>query len=299
MEPADLGKLALLILCLILSAFFSSSETAFIAFSRTRLLHLVNIGHARADGASQLLQNDDDADLFAVYASYMGLEDMTIDAYWIWARSPENGLLVGPLFETVDIHTFGARFAGVYGQFDWDVEGAFQTGDSGVVGVDQSAFGATGEGGYTFDMEYQPRVFVTGTWYSGDDTDAPFNRLFSDHEDSEFLGNTDLTNYWSIGGGVSAQVTEEIELSGAVTYFQVDEEAAAGDQDDIGLELGLYATYNYSEDLYFEAGYAHFFTGDAVQNVGGAPIANNGTTALTSATDDDLNYFYIETGISF
>lgn len=57
MEPADLGKLALLILCLILSAFFSSSETAFIAFSRTRLLHLVNIGHARAKLVSRLLQN--------------------------------------------------------------------------------------------------------------------------------------------------------------------------------------------------------------------------------------------------
>ena len=56
MEPADLWKLALLILCLILSAFFSSSETAFIAFSRTRLLHLVNIGHARASLVARLLQ---------------------------------------------------------------------------------------------------------------------------------------------------------------------------------------------------------------------------------------------------
>lgn len=56
MEPADLWKLALLILCLILSAFFSSSETAFIAFPRSRLLHLVRIGHHRADLVSRLVQ---------------------------------------------------------------------------------------------------------------------------------------------------------------------------------------------------------------------------------------------------
>ena len=44
----ELGKVSLLILCLVLSAFFSSSETAFIAFPRSRLLHLVNRGHRRA-----------------------------------------------------------------------------------------------------------------------------------------------------------------------------------------------------------------------------------------------------------
>ncbi len=48
--------LALLVLCLGLSAFFSSSETAFIAFPRSRLLHLVNIGHQRAKLVSRLVQ---------------------------------------------------------------------------------------------------------------------------------------------------------------------------------------------------------------------------------------------------
>ena len=55
MEPSDLGKIALLVLCLVLSAFFSSSETAFIAFPRARLLHLVNIGHRQAMLVSQLM----------------------------------------------------------------------------------------------------------------------------------------------------------------------------------------------------------------------------------------------------
>ena len=56
MDSADLWKLALLLVCLLLSAFFSSSETAFIAFPRTRLIHLVNIGHTKAMRVSQMIQ---------------------------------------------------------------------------------------------------------------------------------------------------------------------------------------------------------------------------------------------------
>ncbi len=268
---------------------------------------ITGIAAKLTENNSSRLENDGDVDFYVIYGSYSGLEDMTIDAYWMLARAAltdsTNGLGVvipnGPTLligEASEIHTFGARFAGVAGAFDWDVEGAIQTGDSGIVGVDQDAFGLTVDGGYTFDTDYQPRVFVTGSYYSGDDTDAPFNRLFSDHEDSEFLGNTDLTNYWSIGGGASAQVTEEIEVSGVVTYFQVDEDF--GGDDELGLELGLYATYNYSEDLYFEAGYAHFFADDAAET--GAFVAANGLGVVGgNLTDDDLNYFYLESGISF
>ena len=55
MESGDLGRLALLVLCLFLSAFFSSSETAFIALSRARLLHLISIGRRNARLVEQLI----------------------------------------------------------------------------------------------------------------------------------------------------------------------------------------------------------------------------------------------------
>jgi CBS domain containing-hemolysin-like protein len=48
MESDDLGRLALLVICLVLSAFFSSSETAFIALPRARLIHLLSIGRPKA-----------------------------------------------------------------------------------------------------------------------------------------------------------------------------------------------------------------------------------------------------------
>ena len=56
MESGDLGRLVLLVLCLGLSAFFSSSETAFIALPRARLLHLVSIGRANAKLVERLIQ---------------------------------------------------------------------------------------------------------------------------------------------------------------------------------------------------------------------------------------------------
>ena len=55
MESGDLWKLILFFVCLFLSAFFSSSETAFIAFPRPRLLQLVNDGNSRATLVSRLI----------------------------------------------------------------------------------------------------------------------------------------------------------------------------------------------------------------------------------------------------
>ncbi len=57
MEPADLWKLALFVVCLVLSAFFSSSETAFIALPRPRLMQLVNEGNSKAKIAARLIQH--------------------------------------------------------------------------------------------------------------------------------------------------------------------------------------------------------------------------------------------------
>ena len=59
MDTADLWRLALLLLCLALSGFFSASETAFIAFPRARLMHLVDIGQPGAGRVAHLLHRPD------------------------------------------------------------------------------------------------------------------------------------------------------------------------------------------------------------------------------------------------
>jgi len=54
---SDYIKLGLLLLCLVLSAFFSGSETAFIALQRVRLIHLINTGFPGAKRVAQIAQH--------------------------------------------------------------------------------------------------------------------------------------------------------------------------------------------------------------------------------------------------
>ncbi len=56
MDAGDSWRLALLVICLVLSGFFSASETAFIALPRARLMHLVRSGRPGADRVSHIIQ---------------------------------------------------------------------------------------------------------------------------------------------------------------------------------------------------------------------------------------------------
>ena len=56
MDAGDSWRLALLVVCLGLSGFFSASETAFISLPRARLMHLVRIGRPGADRVSHIIQ---------------------------------------------------------------------------------------------------------------------------------------------------------------------------------------------------------------------------------------------------
>ena len=56
MDISDLWKLVLIVVCLILSAFFAASETAFISLPRVRLDHLVHTGKPGAARVAHMLQ---------------------------------------------------------------------------------------------------------------------------------------------------------------------------------------------------------------------------------------------------
>ena len=255
-------------------------------------------------------EEDGDVDLYILYGSYTGIEDLTIDGYVSLVRSA-----AGPAQgneETVELTTVGARVAGERGAFDFEGEVAYQTGQAMVAigfvyasggptasDFDYDALGVNAEVGFTMDNDYQIRFFLGAAFFEGtDDEDIGFNRLLSDWEYSEFIANTDMSNVLIIRAGISAQLTEKIGVLGVVTYFEEDEETpTVGGDDEIGMELGLYLTYDYSEDLYFEFGYAHFFTDDGLED--GSLINGNGTSSIGGMDDEDADYFYVETGISF
>lgn len=307
------------------------------------------------------IEQDEDVDFYGIYGSYLGLEDVTIDAYWLFlrdARSLNDTNFIAPVewiedalglddYDPTTIHTFGLRGAGTYGAFDYEAEIAYQTGDVDAYGFTFKPFGVYGddsldldefafnlEVGYTFDMQYTPRVYLGLAYFGGEDErdisfvewlnpfDRPegstaFHRLFSNWEYSEFHANTDLSNIWILRGGVSFSPTETIDVLVALSYFEAVDEfdqpvsfnlggfripvAPAlsfwTEENDasLGWELGVYATYNYSEDLSFEVGWAHLFVGET----DGQFVNGNGFLFHEGTSDDDADYLYFQTKIAF
>ncbi|HOQ89530.1 MAG TPA: alginate export family protein [Candidatus Hydrogenedentes bacterium] len=261
----------------------------------------------------------DDLDFYGVYASVTAIEDHTFDAYWFYVRD-DNFLTA---FD-VDLHTVGIRAAGVFGAFDYEVEGAYQFGDVdglpsacpagfGEADVKYDSFGVFAQAGYTFDITWKPRLFARFSWLDGGDPDnspwsndrtLPFNRLFSNYEYTEFFANTDESNFFYYGLGLDLTPTEAVTLQLVGGYFVADERALVSSglfgsrraDRNIGLELGLYGSYAYSEDLTFNAGYVHFFGNDGLAD---NRFIGNGLLAWNGSGDDDYDYLFIETQISF
>ena len=267
---------------------------------------------------------DDDMDLYVLYGSYRGIEDIALDAYWMYVRD-DDGTIATLLIDggDIDLHTLGLRGAGVIGAFDFDLEAAYQIGDvEGVrnpwfrlfdrrADVDIDEFAVNAEAGYTFDVAWQPRVFAHFAYLGGGDPDRcwwnndrtmPFSRMFSNVEYSEFLdgwtgSNGALSNVFVYGLGVQVQPSEVIGLKLVASYLEADE-ALNRRQDDttLGWEVGIYGDYAYSDDLTFRAGYAHFFGGDGLDT---APVRWSGLIPWQSDEGDDYDYVFIESELSF
>jgi len=219
------------------------------------------------------VEEDGDIDLYGLYGSYTGIENVTLDAYGFLVRDAGAladtypgwfGNWVEELFDVDDydvsnLYTVGLRGAGTLSGFDFEAEAAYQFGNADAVGAgfaglglaspygdddaDFSAWAANLEVGYTFDMNYSPRVFIGGAYFGGEDNrdlsfgdwlgavacpfwsadaSVSFNRLFSDYQYSNFLdvGNQDLSNVWLARAGVSAMPTENLKVAVMGTYLQ-------------------------------------------------------------------------------
>ena len=229
-------------------------------------------------------QVDDDVDFNFIYGTYTGIENHTIDAYVMQLRGGNPGS------DNNELLTIGARAAGNFGNFDYELEIATQSGDNGF-GDDYDGDAVNLEVGYSFDTNMQPRVFAGYTTFSGSDDDIGFNRLFSDWEYSEFLGDGDISNINIMRLGVSANVSEKIGLTAVISSFEIDDVDAGGignnfdsydgSDDDLGTEIGLYATYQYSEDVAVEVGAATLLLDSDI------------------GAEDDLEYLYAQISISF
>jgi hypothetical protein len=276
------------------------------------------------DGNSSLTPatvQDEDIDFYGVYGTYTGIEDIDIDGYLMLIRDPSAG------GETDYLYTIGARVDGDWdwhpamgtGLIDYNIELAYQFGDTTADG-DYEAWALNLMGGYTFaDVQWTPKVELEYTYFSGDDDildgdTESFNRLFSDvHYGAINLGGdldaaTTNMHIFRIGG--SAIPIEKLTVSADLLIFLLAEDdsqglaltfgnaqvgdpivgplSAAGDDDSVGYELDLAASYQYTEDLNLKVGWAHFFVDDAMENAFGS-----------GTNDDDIDYLYVQAALDF
>ncbi len=263
-----------------------------------------------------------DVDLYVLAGSYTGIEDITLEAYAAYLRDDIPAYADG-----TDLYTIGLRGAGKIGAIDFESEVAYQFGNVDNVfprflhdaqDAEFDAWAINLEGGYTLDVSWSPRIFAGFTWFEGGDdhndglfghhnNDLSFNRLFTNVEYSEFIDDTSLqlSNAFIYRLGVSAAPTESLCVKFVASYFESDQEAPDtgilwwhhNSSSDLGWELGLYGDYKYTEDLIFRAGWAHFFSGNGIED--GNRVLLNGTSPLYAEDSHDFDYLFLETEIKF
>jgi hypothetical protein len=191
--------------------------------------------------------------------------------------------------------------------------------------------------GYTFsDVAWQPRVYLSGQYYGGEDNrditfvdwlnpfyrpqaSVSFNRLFSGWETDDFFDASNLSNIWMAVLGVQAMPSENLEVGLDVIYTEAlanfDTPVLAeigknwinvmpllpfwtrkGDTD-LGWEARIWASYAYSDDLSFECGWAHLWTGDGIED--GVFTDMNGLGLFAGIDKDDADYVWLGTKLTF
>ncbi len=264
------------------------------------------------------VEEDADIDFYGIYGSYLGLEGMTIDAYYMLVRNGNQSFFGPPLMSFVgvdNLHTVGARVAGSMdleaGMLDYGVEAAMQFGDN-QVDEDYEGWAFNALAGFTFATDYSPRVEGEYAYFSGDDdlgdlATGEFIRLFSDvHYGALNLGGTldgALTNMHVLRLGASAKPCEKSKVSLDALYFMLAEDDEDGGaktfgyaqmynvsspDEEVALELDLTFDYQYTEDLLLSAGWAHLFAMDGMENSWGDGV-----------NDDDIDYIYVEAQLTF
>ncbi len=190
--------------------------------------------------------------------------------------------------------------------FDYDFEGAFQTGE--VRGLDLTAFAIHAGVGYTFDAPWKPRLGIAYNYGSGDDNPADgdietFQNLFPTNH--KFYGQMDVFSWQNMHDiELSAKIsptrklTAKVELhafwlastddawyrANGVVAVRPLNAAARSASGYAGAEADVTLTYALSKNVSIEAGYSHFFAGDYLSDTGAS---------------DDADFVYVQTGITF
>ena len=302
---------------------------------------------------SETLAGDEDVDFYGLYATYSGFESVNASAYWLMIRDGAtiNDTVSGPVGEWVEdllghddydptyLHTVGTRIWGGAGAFDFDWELAYQFGEADSVGstfrlgvygdtnAEFDAFATDLDIGYTVDMAWQPRFFVGGAYFEGEDNrdfewgdrllggiregraSVSFNRLFSSTGYGLLLGiNSEISNFWLLRAGVNVKPTDKISGGFRVSYLENDEPFETPvipfvgfwtreNDSHLGWLTFLWAEYQYTEELSVAVIWEHLFVGEGFEE--GQFFARNALEFVAGTDDQDADYLHFDINIKF
>ena len=302
---------------------------------------------------------DEDGDLYGLHAAYTGIPALTVEGYYYFLRDASHvettnldpvgewveGKLGRDQYGATEIHTIGTHLWGKASGFDYDLNFACQFGQAAHVGsyfvaaplpygdqnADYSTFGGALTVGYTLqEVKFQPRPFVMGVFFNGEDnTDisfadwlnpfyrpkasVSFNRLFSDSNYAATLNdNGSMSNFAQATIGLEAQPTDCIrahihaaknwvvapfnpppcwDINGVrVPKFPNLGFITEEGSHDMGWDITGWLKYNYSADLSFLLYGNYLFTGDALRQ--GSYVQGYGTM-FNGGTDVKCNAGYM------
>jgi len=254
-------------------------------------MHSLNAAAGNVPRPNSFDRADQSRTVSGAYATWKGLESAKVDLYWLFSDESDSS----PDLMDGRRQTVGSRYvmqqkseleSQLAGTWNLDAEGAWQFGrdDFGSAVRDRVQAGmATGTGGYTFDeLPWSPALGGIFYWGSGgrssNGTIHTFHSLYPlGHAWWGQIDNFSGQNLLDYGMQVSLAPTKKISLVTQWHWFDVASRAdriytitgtglpGSGDRN-IGNELDIVASYNFSKALQLQAGWLCFLYGDAVSN---------------------------------
>jgi len=236
---------------------------------------------------------DPDQQMSGVYSSYKGLENNTVDLYWLWLENKNDA----PTRQNGNRHTLGIRWAGkqpvgngqqANGTWAWDLEGAYQFGkdDFGTAtDLNVNAGFMAMEGGYTANASpWSPSLTSIFYWGSGDkDPNDGQNNTVSTlyplgHSYWGLIDNLNGQNLVDYGIRSAVRPTDRLTFSTTLHWF---DRASSNDSvynisgasfatgvpgQNIGTETDFVGTWDVSKAFQVQVGYSWFGYGAAIDN---------------------------------
>jgi hypothetical protein len=253
--------------------------------------------------------SEDDQDFWGFYASLIAVKDHEFDVYAFGRTFNANSSVGEPGADIGNDRndvTYGLRLKGKMSGFDYTAEGMLQSGEVEEDDVKAWAFAATL--GYTFDMDWKPRIGVEITHASGDQdgTDGdietfdplfPFGHFYQGFADVfSFRNGQDIAVYLRVAPTPTLSFHLDFHM---FTLDQVTDAwynfagapirpGVAGADDEVGQEIDLHFRAAVGKHVKFWGGVSRFFAGQFVEDSAGA-----------TGIDGDMTWVFLQMTVDF